>query len=142
MKIWRLSEIASDISDTIPYYFLCLSFSSISFSVAMIILIREPSWLRPMPIAIYSFYVFLSYLLFAVPLQAFFNKHPKKFSFLYLLFYILFSFIALFIVYILINLDFTMNVVKMAKYYEFSLAAAVIYWIWDSVFLQKKINDY
>ncbi|MFD0048728.1 UPF0715 family protein [Actinomycetes bacterium NPDC127524] len=115
-------------------------FSSISFSAAMIILTREPSWLRPMPIIFYSFYVFLSYLLFAVPVQTFFNKHPKKFSFLYLLFYILFSFISLFIVYILINLDFTMNVVKMAKYYEFSLAAAVIYWIWDSVFLQKNIN--
>ncbi|WP_419884102.1 UPF0715 family protein [Peribacillus sp. B-H-3] len=108
----------------------------------MIILIGEPSWLRPMPITFYSFYVFVAYLLFAVPLQAFFNNRPKKFSLLYLLLYILFSFIALFIIYILINLDFTMNVIKMAKYYEFSLAAAVIYWIWDSVFFTKKINGY
>ncbi|MGW6384706.1 hypothetical protein [Peribacillus butanolivorans] len=43
--------------------------------------------------------------------------------------------------YIVENLDFAMNVVKMKEYYELSLSASVVFWIWDSIFLQKKTDS-
>ncbi|MFE4430913.1 UPF0715 family protein [Peribacillus butanolivorans] len=141
MGIGKLSEKASELSDVIPYYFFCLFFSCISFSVAIIVFSGETSWLRPLPVIIYSFYVVIPYLLFAVPLQVFFNKYPRKFNLFYLFVYIIFSFIAVFIFYIVENLDFAMNVVKMKEYYELSLSASVVFWIWDSIFLQKKTDS-
>ncbi|MFE5431036.1 UPF0715 family protein [Peribacillus simplex] len=137
MEIWKLSEKVSKLSDVIPYYFFSLFFSCISLSVVIVIFSGELSWLLP-GIIVYSFYIVIPYLIFAVPLQVFFNKYPRKFNLFYLFFYIIFSFIAVFIFYIVENLGFDMNVVKMKEYYELSLSASVVFWIWDSIFLQKR----
>ncbi|MFD4932817.1 UPF0715 family protein [Peribacillus butanolivorans] len=137
MGIWKLSEKVSKLSDVIPYYFLSLFFSCISLSVVIVIFSGELSWLLP-GIIVYSFYIVIPYLIFAVPLQVFFNKYPRKFNLFYLFVYIIFSFIAVFIFYIVENLGFDMNVVKMKEYYELSLSASVVFWIWDSIFLQKR----
>ncbi|MGW6302596.1 hypothetical protein, partial [Peribacillus butanolivorans] len=66
MEIWKLSEKVSKISDVIPCYFFSLFLSCISFSVVIIVFSGEPSWLRLLPVIIYSFYVVIPYLLFAV----------------------------------------------------------------------------
>ncbi|WP_179891135.1 UPF0715 family protein [Bacillus sp. AFS017274] len=137
MEIWKLSEKVSKLSDVIPYYFFSLFFSCISLSVVIVIFSGELSWLLP-GIIVYSFYIVIPYLIFAVPLQVFFNKYPRKFNLFYLFVYNIFSFIAVFIFYIVENLGFDMNVVKMKEYYELSLSASVVFWIWDSIFLQKR----
>ncbi|MBT2668831.1 UPF0715 family protein [Bacillus sp. ISL-4] len=93
-----------------PYYFFSLFFSCISLSVVIVIFSGELSWLLP-GIIVYSFYIVIPYLIFAVPLQITFNKRPRKFNVFYLLIYTVLSFVA-----------------------------AAIYWFWDSVFLQKKIS--
>ncbi|WP_181762221.1 UPF0715 family protein [Bacillus sp. B4EP4a] len=137
MEIWKLSEKVSKLSDVIPYYFFSLFFSCISLSVVIVIFSGELSWLLS-GIIVYSFYIVIPYLIFAVPLQVFFNKYPRKFNLFYLFVYNIFSFIAVFIFYIVENLGFDMNVVKMKEYYELSLSASVVFWIWDSIFLQKR----
>ncbi|PEZ77339.1 hypothetical protein CN380_20145 [Bacillus sp. AFS017274] len=137
LEIWKLSEKVSKLSDVIPYYFFSLFFSCISLSVVIVIFSGELSWLLP-GIIVYSFYIVIPYLIFAVPLQVFFNKYPRKFNLFYLFVYNIFSFIAVFIFYIVENLGFDMNVVKMKEYYELSLSASVVFWIWDSIFLQKR----
>lgn len=138
MEIWKLSEKVSKISDVIPYYFFSLFLSCISFSVFIIAFSGEPSWLQLMPVIIYSFYVVIPYLLFAVPLQIIFNKRPRKFNVFYLLIYTVLSFVAVFLFNVMLFRVEPTYLVKTQIYYGFSFVAAVIYWFWDSVFLQKK----
>lgn len=138
MEIWKLSGKVSKISDVIPYYFVSLFLSCISFSVFIIVVSGEPSWLQLMPVIIYSFYVVIPYLLFAVPLQIIFNKRPRKFNVFYLLIYTVLSFVAVFLFNVMLFRVEPTYLVKTQIYYGFSFAAAAIYWFWDSVFLQKK----
>ncbi|MFD4932711.1 UPF0715 family protein [Peribacillus butanolivorans] len=140
MGIGKLSEKVSELSDVIPYYFFCLFFSCISFSVAIILFSGEISWLRPLPVIIYSFYVVIPYLLFAVPLQITCNKRPRKFNVFYLLIYTVLSFIAVILFNGILFEREPTYLVKTQLYYGLSFAAAAIYWFWDSVFLQKKIS--
>ncbi|MEK4536325.1 UPF0715 family protein [Peribacillus sp. FSL K6-1552] len=138
MEIWKLSEKVSKISDVIPCYFFSLFLSCISFSVVIIVFSGEPSWLRLLPVIIYSFYVVIPYLLFAVPLQIIFNKRPRKFNVFYLLIYTVLSFVAVFLFNVMLFRVEPTYLVKTQIYYGLSFAAAAIYWFWDSVFLQKK----
>ncbi|MFD6210017.1 UPF0715 family protein [Peribacillus sp. NPDC060253] len=136
MELWKLSEKVSKVSDVIPYYFLCLVSSCLSLSTVMVIFIGDPSWGLP-GIIIFSFYLVIPYLLFAVPVQVHFNKHPKKFSFIYFCLYIFFSLLAVFIFSWVLNFDISMDVLTTMNYYVLGLSAAIIFWLWDSVFLQK-----
>lgn len=138
--IWKLSEKTSKLSDVIPYYFFSLFFSCISFSVAIIVFSGEPSWLGLLPVIIYSSYVVIPYLLFAVPLQIIFNKRPNKFSVFFLVIYTLLSFVAVFLFNVMLFGVEPAYLVKTQLYYGLSFAAAAIHWFWDSVFLQKKIE--
>ncbi|WP_083450853.1 UPF0715 family protein [Peribacillus butanolivorans] len=140
MGIGKLSEKVSELSDVIPYYFFCLFFSCISFSVSIILFSGEISWLRPLPVIIYSFYVVIPYLLFAVPLQITCNKRPRKFNVFYLLIYTVLSFVAVILFNGILFEREPTYLVKTQLYYGLSFAAAAIYWFWDSVFLQKKIS--
>lgn len=139
METGKLSEKVSELSDVIPYYFFSLFFSCIFFSVAIIIFNGEPSWLGLLPVIIYSCYVVIPYLLFAVPLQILFNKRPRKFNVFYLLIYTVLSFVAVFLFHVMLFGEPT-YLMKTQLYYGLSFAAAAIYWFWDSVFLHKKIE--
>lgn len=139
MRLGKLSEKAQKLSDVIPYYFFCLFFSCVTFSIAIIVFSGETSWLKPLPVIIYSFYVAIPYLLFAIPLQVTCNKRPRKFNVLYLLLYIVLSFVAVILVSIIIFRNEPTYLVESPLYYGLSLTAAAIYWFWDSVFLQKKM---
>ncbi|WP_419555889.1 UPF0715 family protein [Peribacillus simplex] len=101
------------------------------------VILSEGSW-GVLGIIVFSFYIVIPYLLFAVPVQVLFNKHPKKFSLIYFCLYIFFSLLAVFIYSSVLNFDFSMEVVTTKNYYAISLSAALIFWFWDSVFLQKK----
>ncbi|WP_411818872.1 UPF0715 family protein [Heyndrickxia oleronia] len=60
----------------------------------------------------------------------------SKFSVLFLLFYILLSFVGVYLFCMVLNTQ-PIEFVKTKYYYVISVAAAVFYWFWDSVFLQK-----
>ena len=129
-----MSQKVSDLSDVIPYYFFSLVSSCLSLSTGMV-MFSWGSWGVP-GIIVFSLYPIIPYLLFAVPLQVIFNKHPKKFSSLYLCLYIFFSLLAVFIYSSVLNIDFSMEVLTTMSYYAISLSAALFFWFWDSVFLQ------
>ncbi|AOH53570.1 hypothetical protein ABE28_004335 [Peribacillus muralis] len=137
MEIWKVSEKVAKFSDVIPKYIFSLFFSCISLAASIILFSGEISWLLP-GIIVYPFYIVVPYVIFAVPVQVFLNRYPRKFNLLYLFIYIFFSFIAVFILYIVQDVNVAMNVVRMKQFYELSFSAAVIFWIWDSIFLHEK----
>ncbi|MGY3313021.1 hypothetical protein ACV242_001517 [Peribacillus simplex] len=139
MELWKMSQKVSELSDVIPSYFFSLVSSCLSLS-AVLVIFRGGSWGFP-GIIVFSFYVVIPYLLFAVPVQVLFNKHPKNFSLLYFCLYIFFSLLAVFIYSSVLNFDISMDVLTTKNYYAISLSAALIFWFWDSVFLQKKRSE-
>ncbi|WP_412760761.1 hypothetical protein [Peribacillus frigoritolerans] len=44
---------------------------------------------------------------------------------------------AVFIYSSVLNFDFSMDILTTKNYYAISLLAALFFWFWDSVFLQK-----
>jgi Uncharacterised protein family (UPF0715) len=136
MELWKMSQKVSELSDVIPYYFFSLVSSCLSLSTVLVIF-SLGTW-GVLAIIVFSFYVVIPYLLFAVPVQVFFNKHPKKFSLLYFCLYILFSLPAVFIYSSVLDFNFSMEVLTTMDYYAISFSAALFFWFWDSVFLQKK----
>lgn len=137
METWKLSVKVSELSDVIPYYFFSLVSSCLSLSTVLVIFSEGSNWGLP-GIIVFSFYVVIPYLFFAVPVQVLFNKYPNKFNLVYLCLYVFFSLVAVFIYSSVLNFDFSMAVLTTKVYYAMSLSAALIFWFWDSVFLQKK----
>jgi hypothetical protein len=137
METWKLSVKVSELSDVIPYYFFSLVSSCLSLSTVLVIFSEGSNWGLP-GIIVFSFYVVIPYLFFAVPVQVLFNKYPNKFNLVYLCLYVFFSLVAVFIYSSVLNVDFSMEVLTTKVYYAMSLSAALIFWFWDSVFLQKK----
>ncbi|MBO0999211.1 UPF0715 family protein [Bacillus sp. SD075] len=136
MELWKISQKVSELSDVIPYYFFSLVFSCLSLSTVLVVFSLD-TW-GMIGVIVVSFYVVIPYLLFAVPVQVLFNKHPKKFSLNYFCLYIFFSLLAVFIYSSVLNLDVSMEVLTSKNYYAISLLAALFFWFWDSVFLQQK----
>lgn len=136
MELWKMSQKVSELSEVIPYYFFSLVSSCLSLSTVLVFY-SFGTW-GVLGIIMFSFYVVIPYLLFAVPVQVLFNKHPKKFCLLYFCLYIFFSLLAVFIYSSVLNFDFSMDVLTTKNYYAISLLAALFFWFWDSVFLQKK----
>ncbi|WP_110926435.1 UPF0715 family protein [Bacillus massiliglaciei] len=136
MNADKLSESLSKLSDVIPYYFGCLVLSCVSFSISLAVSVGLLSFGM---IIVYSFYTVIPYLVFAVPLQVLFNKRPRRFHIGYLLAYTILSIAAVFLVEALIFKEETTLFVS-PDFYSVSFAAAVIYWFWDSVFLQRKYH--
>lgn len=132
----KISQKVSALSEIIPYYFISLFFSCITLSLFLILYSGELDWLRLLPFIIYSVFAAILYVLFAMPLQIILNKHPSKFSVLFLYFYILLSFVGVYLFCMVLNTQ-PIEFVKTKYYYVISVAAAVFYWFWDSVFLQK-----
>ncbi|PPA37827.1 hypothetical protein C4E21_02410 [Bacillus subtilis] len=90
------------------------------------------------PYFLISVILFIFYLIFAAPVQYFLNRNPKRFSLNYLLIYIFFSFLVWLIFAITTDPKTTIDFLMGYEIYLFSISFAVIFWIWDSVFLQNK----
>ncbi|WP_430025196.1 UPF0715 family protein [Peribacillus frigoritolerans] len=103
MELWKVSQKVSELSDLIPYYFFSLVSSCLSLSTVLVVFSLD-TW-GVIGIIVISFYVVIPYLLFAVPVQVLFNKHPKKFSVIYFCLYIFFSLPAVFIYSSVLNFD-------------------------------------
>ncbi|QWV85229.1 UPF0715 family protein [Bacillus subtilis] len=89
------------------------------------------------PYFLISVILFIFYLIFAAPVQYFLNRNPKRFSLNYLLTYIFFSFLVWLIFAITTDPKTTIDFLMGYEIYLFSISFAVIFWIWDSVFLQN-----
>ena len=74
-----------------------------------------------------------------VPLQIFLNKWPKKFNMLYLFIYCVVAILFLYISYKLQG-NWSNPIWDYRKMFIFEVGAAVIYWFWDSIIMNK--NEY
>ncbi|QHM08377.1 UPF0715 family protein [Bacillus subtilis] len=89
------------------------------------------------PYFLISVLLFIFYLIFAAPVQYFLNRNPKRFNGKYLLIYIFFSFLVWLFFAFITDPKNTLNFLMGYEIYLFSVSFAVIFWIWDSVFLQN-----
>ncbi|MED0586490.1 UPF0715 family protein [Bacillus subtilis] len=89
------------------------------------------------PYFLISVILFVFYLIFAAPVQYFLNRNPKRFNAKYLLIYIFFSFLVWLFFAFITDPKNTLNFLMGYEIYLFSVSFAVIFWIWDSVFLQN-----
>ncbi|MDQ0226202.1 UPF0715 family protein [Metabacillus niabensis] len=141
MKIFN--EELSKTVNIIPYCFLNLVVSSFFFF--LFLSIPEGEYLYFLLISVISvipLYCVITYSIFAIPVQIFLNRKPKKFNLVYLVFYILCSFVAIFIIFTgLFNVS-SIDLLKMERYYQFSFSSALIFWFWDSIFLQRKSDNF
>ncbi|MBR0009539.1 MULTISPECIES: UPF0715 family protein [Bacillus] len=89
------------------------------------------------PYFLISVLLFIFYLIFAAPVQYFLNRNPKRFNAKYLLIYIFFSFLVWLFFAFITDPKNTLNFLMGYEIYLFSVSLSVIFWIWDSVFLQN-----
>lgn len=90
------------------------------------------------PYLLISVVLFILYLFFAAPVQYFLNRKPKRFNLKYLLIYIFFSFLVWLIFAVTTDPKTTVYSLMGYEIYLFSISFALIFWVWDSVFLQNK----
>ncbi|WP_445670497.1 UPF0715 family protein [Peribacillus sp. FSL K6-1552] len=117
-------------------YITCLVLSAISVSFLTILLTKGISFLDVLTIVFVSSYAFILYLIFASPLQFFLNKNPKKFNILFLIIYLLFSFLLIFILFLFTNND--TGPLFISNYYIVSATTGIVFWVFDSIFLQDE----
>ncbi|WP_185184366.1 UPF0715 family protein [Bacillus subtilis] len=89
------------------------------------------------PYFLISVFLFIFYLIFATPVQYFLNRNPKRFNAKYLLIYIFFSFLVWLFFAFINDPKNTLNFLMGYEIYLLCISFAVIFWIWDSVFLQN-----
>ncbi|WP_326075348.1 UPF0715 family protein [Bacillus glycinifermentans] len=92
------------------------------------------------PLVAVTIILIVCYAIFAIPVQVFLNRNPKKFNFKYLFIYSFVSFLVWYIFAITNNADDVFSVFGNATIYFYSITFAAIFWFWDSVFLQIKSN--
>ncbi|MCY9166789.1 UPF0715 family protein [Bacillus atrophaeus] len=85
--------------------------------------------------------LYIFYLIFATPVQYFLNRKPKRFSLKYLFIYLFFSFLVWLFFALITDPMNTLGILLSYEIYLFSISFAVIFWIWDSVFLQNKAKN-
>ncbi|WP_308315493.1 UPF0715 family protein [Bacillus halotolerans] len=90
------------------------------------------------PYFLISVILFIFYVIFAAPVQYFVNRNPKRFNPKYLLIYIFFSFLVWLCFSVITDPKNTLDFLMGYEVYLFSISFAVIFWIWDSVFLQNE----
>ncbi|MEC1749470.1 UPF0715 family protein [Bacillus mojavensis] len=109
--------------------------SALSAAVVYVFGINHDGYI---PYFLISAILYLLYLMFAAPVQYFLNRNPKRFSLNYLLIYIFFSFLVWLFFAVITDSKNTLDFLMEYEIYLFSISFAVIFWIWDSIFLQNK----
>ncbi|MGF7532999.1 UPF0715 family protein [Bacillus mexicanus] len=92
------------------------------------------------PYFLISAILFIFYLIFASPVQYFLNRSPKRFNLKYLLIYILFSILVWLFFGAITDPKSTIDFLMGYEIYLFGISFAVIFWLWDSIFLQSKVK--
>lgn len=125
---------------TLNSYVYTLVFSSLSYGLVFglyIFVYSDFMAIALITIGIIAFYSFITYLIFAFPLQLLLRRNPRKFSLIYFLIYTAVAFLAVFVFLFIDYPPSAFTVFRSLHYYIMSIAAALIYWFWDSICLQK-----
>nr|WP_187953504.1 UPF0715 family protein [Bacillus subtilis] len=120
-------------------YAYTLVFSSLSYGLIFGLYMFVYSGFKAIAlitIGIIAFYSFITYLLFAIPLQKLLRRRPRKFSLINLLIYAAVAFLAVFFFWFVDYPSNALTVFRSFGYYIMSIIAALIYWFWDSIFLR------
>lgn len=125
--------------ELLPYHALTVISSSISYSIFLIII--EPSYRAVIAFFMISLITTIPYSVAAVPLQIFLNKCSKKFNVFYLFTYCVVAILFLYISYKLQG-NWSDPIWNYRKMFIFAVGAAIIYWFWDSVIMNKKEYPY
>lgn len=88
-------------------------------------------------IGIIGVYALITYLVFAVPLQVWLRRRPRKFSLNNFLIYIAVAFLAVFLCWTVDYPPNALTVFRSLNYYIMSIVTGLIYWFWDSIFLRN-----
>ncbi|MQR86504.1 hypothetical protein GFV16_11335 [Bacillus megaterium] len=127
------------IKDFLPYYFLTVICSSISYAIFIVII--DPGYRAIIAFIVIPFVALIPYLIAGVPIQIFLNKRPKKFNILYLLIYLVVAIAFLYLSYKLQG-DISDPIMDYNTMFIWAIGASVIYWFWDSVIMQKDEYPY
>jgi len=119
-------------------YLLCLILSSFLLDWIIIILLRDGD------ISLYGLLgfififvcTFITYLICAVPIQILLNRYRKKFNIIFFAIYLIFSCIFTYILTRLSNPP-DINPLFISNFYVIAFISALLFWFWDSIFLQK-----
>lgn len=125
--------------ELLPYHALTVISSSVSYSIFLIII--EPSYRAVIAFFMISLITIIPYSVAAVPLQIFLNKWPKKFNILYLFIYCVVAILFLYISYKFQG-NWSDPIWNYRKMFISAVGAAIIYWFWDSVIMNKKEYPY
>ncbi|QIW83928.1 UPF0715 family protein [Bacillus velezensis] len=127
-------------STRLKSYTYTLAFSSLSYGLIFGLYMFVYSSFVPIAlvtVVISAFYALITYFLFAVPVQLWLRKKPKKFSLVHLFIYTAVAFFAVFLFWHIDNPPIDFAIFRSFIYYIMSIAAAFIYWLWDSIFLRN-----
>ena len=125
--------------ELLPYHALTVISSSVSYSILLIII--EPSYRAVIAFFMILLITIIPYSVAAVPLQIFLNKWPKKFNILYLFTYCVVAILFLYISYKLQG-NWSHPIWDYREMFILAVGAAIIYWFWDSVIMNKKEYPY
>ncbi|PAF00610.1 hypothetical protein CHH68_11705 [Bacillus velezensis] len=89
------------------------------------------------PYILISAILFIFYLIFATPVQYFLNRKPKRFHLKYLFIYLFFSFLVWLVIAIITDPKNTLGILLGYEIYLFSISFALVFWILDSILVQK-----
>lgn len=125
---------------TLNSYVYTLVFSSLSYGLVFglyMFVYSDFMAIALISIGTIAFYSFITYLIFAFPLQLLLRRNPRKFSLIHFLIYTAVAFLAVFVFWFIDYPPSALTVFRSLHYYIMSIAAALIYWFWDSICLQK-----
>ncbi|WP_330937780.1 UPF0715 family protein [Bacillus amyloliquefaciens] len=112
-------------------YAYTLAFSSLSYGLFFGLYMFVYSGFVPfalVTVVIIACYAFITYFLFAVPVQLWLRRKPKKFSLIHLFIYTAVAFLAVFLLWFVDYPPNALTVFRSLNYYIMSIVTAFIYW--------------
>ncbi|KXZ13434.1 UPF0715 family protein [Bacillus nakamurai] len=117
-----------------------LAFSSLTYGLIFGLYLFVYSGFVPIAlvtVVVIAFYALITYFVFALPLQIWLKRKRNKFSLTHLFIYVVVAFLAVLLFWGIDNPSIDFTVFRSLTYYIMSIVAALIYWFWDSIFLQN-----
>ncbi|KAF1677592.1 MULTISPECIES: UPF0715 family protein [Bacillus] len=118
------------------FSFVCMLVLSVTSATFVYMIVFTPPDFGFGYFQVTSLFMLIAYVIFAVPVQLFLNRKPQKFNIRYLWIYFFFAFIVCSVLALLT--DYGLIVFVRYVLYVFSFLLAFVYWLWDSVFFQRK----
>lgn len=116
-------------------YLVALVLSVLCATLVYVIILHQAEYV---PYLIISGIMLTCYLIFELPLQLILNRRPSRFNLKYLLIYTVSSFVTWLIMSVLFESYNTIgSILASYEIYLFSVLFALIFWLWDSILVQK-----